>query len=497
MKIIINDKQYIIFQSGILIIEFILFFILKNREQNQIDISIIIALDLFSILIFLFRKEQFNELEYTNIRAVYIFLISYIIVYFQLNIDYILGNIGININRIWVSSEIVIQSLIISSMGFTSFLIGYSQNKNKKSKQIVDIKQANIIFLKLLATVLYCLFIVNINPLYILRGYGVYEMGDVSRYCAILFELTMAAVFMQISINLKIKNKKISLIKYIKEIGIYNILLIFNYFVIVLLSGDRGPIIYTLLGFIGAYVYLTNIKISKIKVIIIIIIAAVILSIMGLVRANIPRGGKMDLVNIVEIVRESKKPYKQLEGTKSIFNPTIELATSVRTLHTGIDYINNSGKFFYGKFQLYQLATIIPLGQKILQRIFGEKEYYLSSERFITYLIGGEGGGEGTCCIIDIYLDFGLIGVIIIMFIFGIYLRKIDINIFSKMKCNLIELCSYIVLFQYSVYIPRSTIISNIRNIIWLYLILKTNLYVSKIIKNFKNYAEPCADVVR
>ena len=141
--------------------------------------------------------------------------------------------------------------------------------------------------------------------------------------------------------------------------------------------------------------------------------------------------------------------------------------------------------WLFGQFQFLQLVTVIPLAQIFIKDYFDIKDSEVTSAKYVTDIIGGKDGSEGTNCITDFYMDFGVVGVFLGMFFFGKIIRNLEDKTFSSKLPNLIILISYVVICQYAIYIPRATIMFNFRNIVWIYLIMKFIQFVSpkKVIK--------------
>ena len=81
--------------------------------------------------------------------------------------------------------------------------------------------------------------------------------------------------------------------------------------------------------------------------------------------------------------------------------------------------------------------------------IFNIPPEMLSSSHFITFIGLGtlSNFGVGSSSIADIYISFGVIGVILIFYLFGYYLRKIEYSTFYD---NLTS--PYIIAFSYCIY---------------------------------------------
>lgn len=89
----------------------------------------------------------------------------------------------------------------------------------------------------------------------------------------------------------------------------------------------------------------------------------------------------------------------------------------------------------------------------------------------------------GTTIVADPYFDFGVIGVIIMLFFVGYCFRLIDHGICIDTPSSAINICVLILFASMAIYIPRSTFIIQIKKlipIIVLYLINKSFNYKAK-----------------
>lgn len=449
------------------------YFISLDQYQNIFFTGFILILNLLSLIIYVLRKESLEAIRRQYIRISTLFLLGYIIVFFQLHVDYLFGNLDGSYSRFWVNLKIVPKALVLSSLGFNAFLLGLCyKNQFQARTPSTNYYKYPLFGFKILAFCLLGTMIATINPLFLRGGYGNFDMGTTARYSSILFELTITAHLAQLVINLKaekIKNLKIS--KFIKKIGFFQLILISIYFSTIIISGDRGPVIYLSLAIISSYIILTKFKVPRLLFLLLIFTSSIIISGFVVIRNNDDKTTPI-IYQISDAILSEHKAYRSLEGVNSISDPTLELATSVRTLHNAVNHIPSKEPFYYGQFQLLQLASIVPLGQLFIQQVFDIKDHQLTSAKYLTYLIGGQDGGEGTSCVADLYLDFGVLGVILGLFLFGVFVRFLESTIFQENYPSLIVLVAYIVFCQYAIYIPRATILFNIRNLIWILVII-------------------------
>ena len=75
-----------------------------------------------------------------------------------------------------------------------------------------------------------------------------------------------------------------------------------------------------------------------------------------------------------------------------------------------------------------------------------------------------EGGyGLGTNIIADIYISFGLFGVILLMFLLGSFISYLK----RHMNNNIYMFALYIIMISYSIYLVRAEFLFPIRLLVW------------------------------
>ena len=141
---------------------------------------------------------------------------------------------------------------------------------------------------------------------------------------------------------------------------------------------------------------------------------------------------------------------------------------------------------YKGIFLFGNLSSAIPFSNSLVVKLFPSiNEYkYKSSASFNTWLVYGSnpppGSGQGTTCIADLYLDFGIIGVVIGMFLFGLLLRYLENVIYGTNTLNMLPLALSFVYLCDAFYISRSSILLGFRTVVWLYVLLWINNLISE-----------------
>lgn len=176
--------------------------------------------------------------------------------------------------------------------------------------------------------------------------------------------------------------------------------------------------------------------------------------------------GGVLLLYIVGMVRMGEEV-----SLTNIWDVGFDLIINNRNLYVLMDYANTHG-YTWGESMLMSFLSIIPFGQSTYLKLTGSSLSDISSGNLVTDLhygkryAGEEITGFGTNIFGDIYLAFGLIGVIVLMFLLGRFLRTLYQR---ASEGNRISVLIYALLFVDVVYSTRSTYWCFLRTIVWTY----------------------------
>ncbi|MGN6397310.1 MAG: O-antigen polymerase [Mucilaginibacter sp.] len=454
-------------------------FTVGNMPRNMDDsfIQFILIIDLVSLISFLFfRKENILSLKKQYIRIVYLFLLGFAIVHFQAYIDYLLGNLSSNNAFLWVDTAIVTKALVISSMGFVSYITGYSFNKNLVNiKTDSNRKYTNTKSLNIIATIILILFFFTVNKDYLNGQYGSADIGTTAQILAFIFEAAIYAIIIIECKNLIVaRRSSITFIQYL-IIHRYTVFLLFIYLGAVMFSGDRGPIIYCSLAFLFGYIFLTKKKIGLLKITFFLTLGLMFITLLGLLRHE--NKGLSLAERITGAVNNNVESYY----SSSFLSGSKELALSVRTVHLSVKNVPLKYPHFYGLFFAQDVMLFIPMVKGFFIHLINIPKQYTSSAQFLTWVDLGAFAtwGVGSSCIADTYLDFGFVGVIVVFFIFGYFTRHLELVAFSSVFPPPYLLIIVFCVFSFSIYISRSTICYSLSKFsyVWLF------IYMPRILK--------------
>lgn len=452
-----------------------MYFFVPNEKMDKGIISFLLMLVGVCTFFFFYRNENEPNLKGQFFKHSMFAVIGLLIVNFQYYIDYLIGNIPATNTFIFVNQTIVVKTLTLSLIGLLLFFVGYLSCKKKKVREVEKEKVYNTKFLELSLVVFLVLYFSTLNYNYVLGGYGSEDIGTGANYFELLYKIFIISIVIQKSRNLIVLgNTNISVKQYL-----YNLGLIFNtclllYLLTVVLSGDRGPLItFSLIVFAG-YLFITKLKFKKRYGLILLLVGASLITLLGVARSF---GSGLSFADKMQLAFQ-ENPFST---EKSFLPQTKELAGSVKANHHALDYVPNQHDFLYGRFQFQQLTVVLPFFNIFNVIIFDDvSKKYAGSASFVTWIFQGDRPtyGNGTSVIADFYFDFGLIGVIIGMFLFGYFMRKAELNMFTEKIPTLFSHSFFMVYIGSALYISRSSFLFEFRTVIWVIVVLLINRYI-------------------
>ena len=303
----------------------------------------------FSICLFALSKQPFGGSKPIYFRICTLFLLGYLIVCFQRYIDFLFGYLNTPLIRfLFTSPDLINKCALLSLAGLLSFIIGYllhnpSVPKLKKIALPVYTPTKWLIFLLLISVFL---FIYYYGSYYLTNIYSQdfleSKKGSMASYLETAIFSLIYSIFILHTKNRKEKGE--TLFSYIKSLGLLFHISLFTFLGLFFLTGDRGFIIRGAAVYFFAYIIKVRPKINLPTILILILIASFSVTIIGIVRnkdLTLPMSDR-----IISTITE-----KEFDRS-SIFNSTAELSTSVRCLHSAVDYVPERHSFLYGYFQI-------------------------------------------------------------------------------------------------------------------------------------------------
>lgn len=337
-------------------------------------------------------------------------------------------------------------ALWLFTIGILSYYIGrliYLTDKGKKQQETKFIVNTN-------ASIFILVFLFFIYIL--LGGYNRYKdlylHGESGEGGIVVQIEILITTFIQTIVAAELYNKKISQSYKIKRIPIVIISIITC---LLLFAGNRTLPSFFILTTIGLYSLLFRpIKLKMMCVI-------MLIGIIGMWAIGVHRSGYD-----ISLQQDAAK-Y------------AVDLTINTRNTYVAMEYVEQHG-FTYGKTMLYGILGVVPF----LSTLLGINKNEIGSAEVLTQYtynnmtIERDHIGLGTNIVADIYLSFGGFGVIVLMFLLGIFIAKCTK---SALKVNYYSVVIYAVVISMSVYGVRTGYTHICRMIVWSLVIAYFNKY--------------------
>jgi len=443
-------------------------------------VFIILLVEIYTVL---YRKESYILIQKQYLRIFPLLLFSFICVHFQQFIDILFGYDSFH-HPIYNNQIIVLKAAFLSLIALSSILIGYRCYDYRCKLYLIDknINTCNKLrpILNWLFLCFTILFIIINGKLYLTGNYSQEMMkgmqGSINAYSIVLLESCMYLTVIETCKYLS-NRTTISIFSYIRGFPFTFYLCLIAILFLNLYLGDRGPIITYLSIYVFGYIITSKRKFNISTILIVGIFSAIFLSVIAIYRTDENK-----------TIYNFHNYHNVVYGRNSISPFTAELAGSTYPTLLAIESTPDYFPYRYGLFSLNNLLSAIPFSSTILKFLgINYTLPYNHSSSFITWY-GHDGNmnrsGLGSSTVADVYLDFGPIGVILILFLLGCFIRHLEVNVFLNNKISNISdfiLIAAFVMFSNAIYFPRSMVFFFVKDIVWTWLFYRGVCFLSKV----------------
>jgi oligosaccharide repeat unit polymerase len=440
--IIRNMKTKNMFSCLLLFTSIIHLMVQPRYETSRTGIYLTFISVIISTYLYFKHSKKVNYLDFDTIFIIILLIVGYAYPVFLFDTNYpFIFFFGMDF-----SLDNLVSGTIIYTIGVQSYFLG--SLSVKKRNHIFSSNKINTLYLSITVLVLSFLFILVGGYSYFQNMYknvGQVEVGPVGQVMALLSSFSIVTIASEFY-NIKTCNNY-----KIKKIAIISILTIS---VIMLIAGNRTFASQLLLPIIVLYAVFKK-NIGFIGIVIFVVVSIFAMYFIQLNRSGHSIGLSSDVVFVVK-----------------------DLVIPARNNYICIEYVDKYG-YTYGKNMGGGLIGVIPSLERILVTYFDvNPRTFGSAEIFTDYTLGTSPTvGLGTTIIADIYLSFGVSGIIVLMYLLGyfsksIYLRAIQLDYYS--------IIAYAAITSFSVYWVRTTYTHPLRLLLWCLLIA----YLNKILTN-------------
>lgn len=445
--------------------------------QNTLIISGI------ALLLYILKSENFTPLKGQYLTLSLIFLLGFIPTMFQYYFLFAIGDVDDISLSYFLDYRVVNKSSTLSAIALVSYLIG---NMSYKQQYTIENNHANNFYssklIQFISVALFVIFFITIDKSYFRGNYGeivnTKGLGYITSYAQMYMQMFMMGAISIITWKYSLQNKqdKISLAKYARQYNILFLAIMVLYCILVLMSGDRDPILRTFFLFIIGYLLIIERKIKLTEILLLGSIAILFFFFLGFFRATDYGLGFAERFDLAISMINNK-------NSALLFSSTDEFARVIRSQHAILMYVEEFG-FKYITPILYSILGLIPGLGFLFTSFFGLNQDDIKSTTIATDFMNSD-HGMGTTCVADLYLSFGVITVVAFMFFLGYMFRKIEVKAYTK-NHKFIYWLSYIVLMGISVSIGGGSAITPFRTIIYTFIFVVVSDYIERKFKSIK-----------
>ena len=431
--------------------------LLYSFAPNQFDKSFcILSFVLFLAAVYSIIKDDYKRFGLVSFNIIFFFsffLCTYVFPVFLMGSDSVISEL---LSSFLGSYHTVSRAVALCSFAISIYGLGYVLFRSN-SGSVNMITKDRIIAKSIYTVTRYVLVILTIVLLFVNWQYVSIADGEPNiegfDYLFTLFYLTLPLYFVCSVLIFDMsfsngRNKLMNFLKNNKFIISLEVLLIFVF----LLLGNRGPVIQIVLIIVA----IIMLFVKRINKKILFSIGMVALLVMFTLRTT----RQMDNVSASKGIEEAAS------NANSVWDLFSDLVGINFELNAGMQYVDEHGYLYPGANFIRYVACPIPrLSTVLVKTFYGVDIETVSTEQVIKKYTNHSAGNH---CVIDVYMCFGVFGVGVVFFLFGLLVAKIS----NGMNTFFVGKVYYIYLISGSLYFPRSSLLYVFRNFVLLYLFI-------------------------
>lgn len=440
-----------------LIISFIVCAFVPTTYSYEYSILCVILYGVF-VLEYLFFKKKENYLDFDCLFFVSYFFVTLYYPAFMYEQDpfrYVMYELGFDKDTMSLSSGLALLG-ISAYMAGSLFITKGTKKELDKDFDNHPTKKIKTTWIFLTAIILVILYVATGGYMKLFNEYvggGAEDIseGGIGTYFYAFFPAFLFAGIIAEFYNLKIINKKKVSFLSINKWGFTITVVVFLMFFI---AGSRTIPIQIVLLILGLYTFLYK-PFGLLKFLASISIGFIVLAVVGFLRAK---------------SNEGKEFYME--------DAAMDLIINNRNSFLAVERVENYGINF-GESMLSPILAPFPFSQSAVIGIFGLNEDDMRSALVFTKDTFGyvSNWGLGTNIMADVYISFGMVGVIIFFILLGYFVN------FSMKKAHtsLPYFILYSIFISYAVYLARAEYFYFVRYFVWAYCIIIFSLKFQKL----------------
>lgn len=390
---------------------------------------------LFSCTVFLKCNKKVNYFDFDVI-----FMITYLFVMFIYPIFVYRDNPTFSLFKFEFNENLISKGSALALLGMQSYILGASivkkSNDNQARYQVLHYN-----FYLVLLYMFFFLFVLSGGLQVFINLYSnVSSSSGISYYLLIIIPALAIPCIAAWYNNIKIVKNKIGVADLSR--GKLLLLFIFIFVFLFLLVGSRTlPIQFVIVVF--GYYFMLFYNLSFFKLLPLLLLGALTMFIVLVSRS----GMQVSVSNL------------------NFYDIFLDLIVNNRNTYMALEYVDNFG-ITWGESMVASILSPIPFFQSVVINLFNLNPTDCASSLVITKLTLGRDKnldvGFGTNIVADLYIAFGVCGVIIGMFFLGYF-----VNYLRKCSSNIYCLVAYGVMLSYSIYLVRAEYFFFLRLLLW------------------------------
>jgi len=383
-----------------------------------------------------------------------LFMLFYYVIFYMPYQAYVLGatDISRSVFVLYTFVGATNQSIILSTLALVSFLMGYKSDI--ASTPVVQERTSYRYMLLVsvcLCLLMFLLFLFTGATQMLSGSYSGSDVGTTTEN-GIYFLVNHCVIFlMAVLIFLHAENKPNSVLWF------FGFFLCVMWSLLLLVLGDRNS--FFIIALVAGAGYATFVRHIPLWGFVLGIFLGLGLYNVIEVSRNMDERG---LGAVITAVMESESDEGSYFEESSFTNTTVTSRAAIHITPDEYDY-------FYGKFKFIGIMGIIPYSRSLF---VSKSDPYTSSAEVLTEAVLGAGASWslGSNVVSDIFLDFGVVGVIILMYGAGFFGRYVELKVVCHSH-SLKWVVIYLVVLSLYAEMPRYSLDFPVRNIAWTFLL--------------------------